>query len=102
MYLPQNKRLYLIDNGENAGRKINIKRFINKEKEVAHRGHIRRLLRLHGDMVGAACECFKEASGHHFALEKIYGGAMDFSKKEIMAFLLGKEVCAYLDGRGRD
>lgn len=102
IYLPQNKRLYLIDNGERCERKINIKRFVNKEKEVAGRAHIRRLLRLREEMVGVACESFGEAASRHFALEKIYGQAMDFHKKEAIAFLLTKKVFALLDPQHQD
>ncbi len=102
IYLPQNKRLYLVDNGESCTRKINIKRFVNKEKEVAGRAHIRRLLHLRNEMTHAACLCFGEASARHFALEKIYGEAMDFGKKSAIAHLITKKVFALLNPSRKD
>lgn len=102
IYLPQNKRLYLIDNGESYSRKINIKRFIKKEKEVISRAHIRRFLHLHEGAVAAAVDGFSEAAAHHFALEDIYGHAMDFSKKEILAFLVSRKVMDALADHKRD
>lgn len=102
IYLPKNKRLYLTDMGEDCARKINIKRFVKKEKEVAGRAHIRRLLRLRDEMTQAACEAFGDASTRHFALEKIYGETMDFGKKSAIAFLITQKVFAMLDPPRKD
>ena len=97
LYLPQNKRLYLIDDGKDCARKINIKRFVLKEKEVAARKEIRRLLRLRTEMTEAAVLAFGRAAKAHFALEGIYGEAMDFGKKEALSSLLLRKVIGYLN-----
>lgn len=102
VYLPQNKRLYLVDNGDACAQKINIKRFVKKEKELLCRTHIRHFLRMHGEAAAAAISEFAAASAHHFALEDIYGRAMDFSKKEVLAFLISRKVIDCLAEEKRD
>lgn len=102
IYLPKNKRLYLIDNGEKNQKKINIKRFVIKEREVVCRRHIRTLLHLREQMLEAACLSLSHAGTFHFLLEEIYGRAMDFGKKEGMTEALAERIRGMLGGSKRD
>lgn len=80
IYLPNDNIAFLIDRGE--GKHINMKRFIKKNETVQRRPALRRLTALHEQLTDTAVEHLQHAGTYHFALEEIYGGAMDFDKKE--------------------
>ena len=61
---------------------INMQRFLDTELSPAVRSDIKKALRMRNVCVEYALDAMKRASEHHFALEKIYGDAMDFAAKE--------------------
>ncbi len=63
-------------------KKINMQRFIDTDMSASVRSDIKKALKTRNTCVEYALEAMKRASEHHFALEKIYGDAMDFSAKE--------------------
>lgn len=97
IYLPQNNILYL-KNGESCERNINMKRFLSPQQISLYREDIRRTLKLRNSMQEQACASLREAGRYHFALEKLYGTAMDFSKKELYTKNLVQRAIAYLSG----
>lgn len=102
IYLPQNKRLYLTSDFTTSGKKINIKRFFHPQNEAHERVHIRRFLRMRGEMICAATGALAQAGAQHFALEEIYGDAMDFGKKEAITEELCERISALLSPPLRD
>ena len=63
-------------------KKINMQRFIDTDMSASVRSDIKKALKTRNTCVEYVLEAMKRASEHHFALEKIYGDAMDFSAKE--------------------
>lgn len=82
--------LELIDNGvvfsqcsgEEEGRTINMRRFVDNEGYRATRSAYRENLALCDCLLGLANKAFSEVREYHFQLEKIFGAAMDFEAKE--------------------
>lgn len=66
--------------GEEGGRHINTKRFVDSGilKEV--RGELRYAQRLYDDCENGALHALREAGVYHFLLEDIYKNAMDFKR----------------------
>jgi hypothetical protein len=61
---------------------INMQRFLDAELVSSVRSELKRTLKLRDGCVDFALDSMKRASKNHFALEKIYGDAMDFDAKE--------------------
>ena len=55
-----------------------MRRFLTSRSLGEVRGEYRRNMQLHEALLGAACDALREAGEVHFALEQIYGNAMDF------------------------
>lgn len=76
---------FVIGRGEEAGRegRVNMRRFIDfsrgrSETVARDKSEFRELERLKNSLSERACKNLEEAGRAHFALEKIYGEAMDF------------------------
>jgi len=63
-------------------RVINMARFIDTQRISKTKEKYRRLKKIRDEMLDLALAEFEEIKDHHFKLEKIYGAAMDFDKKE--------------------
>ena len=68
--------------GDGGERKINVKRFIDESKLKPVKDGIKLLEKEEKELEALALSAFSEVREHHFALEKIYMSAMDFSLKE--------------------
>jgi hypothetical protein len=79
--LPQNKMLFLKD-APLADRQINMRRFLNTKAIAHHRKDIRTAMKIRTQMIAEAENALHEVGEAHFALEKIYGDAMNFKEKE--------------------
>lgn len=73
-------------------KQINTKRFIDKEKYSQAKSKLKENKKLEALLTDMAYSRLKYAGEHHFALEKIYIDAMDFSKKEAEQSRLIKEI----------
>ena len=73
-------KLYFIGSG--GEKNINMLRFLDAYTLREIRSDLRRAQELTLSSVSAALCSFENAAEHHFALEKIYGEAMDFAAKE--------------------
>lgn len=62
--------------------RINMKRFLDKEKIDEVKREYRYNVKLYEALLSSACDSFAEAGEAHFELEKIYSSCMDFSAKE--------------------
>ena len=65
-----------------GARVINMKRFVYDEKLSEIKPKYRELDRARKEMLSLALKEFGDIKKHHFALEQIYGSAMDFEAKE--------------------
>ena len=95
IYLPQSNVFFLI-NAESSERTINMKRFLSPQQITLYREDIRRAMKLRNSMQEQACAVLANAGRFHFALEKLYGDAMDFSQKEEFTKKLIKRAISYL------
>ena len=68
--------------GDDGERKVNIKRFIDENGLKANKDRLKRLENSAKGLESLISENFCEVKEYHFALEKIYAEAMDFSAKE--------------------
>ena len=68
--------------GDDGERKVNIKRFIDEKGFKANRERLKKLENSAKGLEALVYESFCEVRKYHFALEKIYAEAMDFSAKE--------------------
>ncbi len=96
LYLPENKLTYLVKKEKGNGPHINIQRFLDRGKIAERRTTLRLLLRRRDEMQTRAQEALAVAGEAHFALEKIYGEAMDFQKKEEMTRVLSARITSLL------
>ncbi|MBE6596128.1 MAG: hypothetical protein E7641_00515 [Ruminococcaceae bacterium] len=64
------------------GVRINMKRFIDRERLEPVKREYRANMRLYEALLTSACDAFSEAGEYHFELEKIYSSAMDYKAKE--------------------
>ena len=100
IYLPQNKTVYSTVLSIKKSRGINIKRFLSPKMLAKSRGDLRRLMRTKAEMESAALSALKDAGQYHFSLERIYGDAMDFSKKEDLTEKLRERILSLMDTDG--
>lgn len=70
------------DETEDAGRVINMKRFVDAGDMQEARSDYRMANRLRSGIEELALHELEKAKKYHFTLEEIYGGAMDFSAKD--------------------
>ncbi len=82
LYLPKNNLLFSENAGEESDRLIHMKRFLDPARIRASRQELRRLFTLCEEMKTAALSAMEDAGRYHFSLERIYGEAMDFGRKE--------------------
>ena len=94
--LPRNNLLFL-KSAEGADRKINMRRFLDTKAIARNRRDIRCALRVRSQMLDGAQNSMHAVEKAHFALEKIYGAAMDFEKKEECARRTVERVLSCLD-----
>ncbi len=97
IYLPQNKVMFVEGTEGNSARVINMKRFLDPQKISAARGEIRRLYGLREEMKRVALSAMETAGRYHFELERIYGDAMDFARKEAITSEITARVLSLLD-----
>lgn len=65
-----------------SGSRINMKRFLDKEKLDDVKREYKYNVRLYEALLSSACDAFAEAGEFHFKLEEIYSSCMDFAAKE--------------------
>ena len=82
VYLPKDNLLFVSGDAHKGSKTINMKRFLKPDSLSRYRSQIRRLISLHESITDTAVSYLKEAGAFHFALEEIYGAAMDFEAKE--------------------
>ena len=82
IYLPKDNLLFIAETVSDSDKTINMKRFLKQDCLCRYRSQIRQLISLHDSMTDTAVSYLKEAGAVHFALEEIYGAAMDFRAKE--------------------
>lgn len=75
---------------------INMKRFLDNARLSLCRAQIRRLRGTRQQMQDNAVAALNEVGKYHFALEEIYGSAMNFAEKEAYIDKLSKKVNSYL------
>ncbi len=96
IYLPENMLLFSTVKEGGEERSINIKRFLDARIIARRRQEIRHLIHVRQDMQNAALSALGEAGRYHFSLERIYGEAMDFSKKETITAQIKARICLLL------
>lgn len=82
VYLPDDNLLFIEGKGPTNEKTINMRRFLLPDITRALRPKMRQLATLHECMTDTAVSYLREAGAYHFALEEIYGNAMDFKAKE--------------------
>lgn len=82
IYFPDDNLLFIEEAPTEAEKTINMRRFLKQDATSKLRQKIKQLLALHESMTDTAVSYLKEAGAYHFALEQIYGAAMDFAAKE--------------------
>lgn len=82
IYLPDDNLLFISGDERAKDKSVNMRRFLLHDRLLALRPKLRRLSTLHESMTDTAVAYLREAGTHHFALEEIYGSAMDFGAKE--------------------
>ncbi len=85
---------------EEKSAEVNMKRFLQKAPLALYRSEIRHLRNVCQDMQEHAIHALQQAGGHHFALEEIYGDAMNFKEKEACVAKLCEKIMAYLQAGG--
>jgi len=68
--------------GSEGDKTVNMKRFLDETELRAARQELKYAVNLKKSCIECALTSLSKASEYHFALEKIYGEAMDFSAKE--------------------
>lgn len=63
-------------------RAVSVRRFVDTVRMRGDRRAILYAMRMREALLSGACEALADAQRHHFALEEIYSGAMDFPGKE--------------------
>lgn len=96
-FLPQNNIAFLEDTA-GADRQINMRRFLDAKAVARNRADIRCALKVRARMLEEAQNSLHEVGEAHFALEKIYGEAMNFQEKEKYTKKLIARVLSFLDG----
>ena len=82
LYLPKNN-LLIIDSERGEGERcVNMQRFLNTPQYHLSKQELRFLTRERQTMLDRAAEALGQAGKVHFALEHLYGEAMDFVGKE--------------------
>lgn len=94
--LIQNGPLFTIQETEKVHKTVNMKRFFRTKETTALRPQIRKLRSLHEDLTEMAGQYLKKAGDYHFALEKMYGAAMDFSALGICTEALKESILTAL------
>ncbi len=95
IFLPRNNILFL-QNAANAEKTIHMRRFINLPQLAAKRSEIKRIHALRNSLQAQAAESLKEAGVFHFALESIYGKAMNYKDLNDYVEELTEQVLSYL------
>lgn len=78
VYLPDYSVLFTLEASDRADRTINMSRFVDRERLNSVKGLVKLSVKCSRALIDEAVESLKEASEHHFTLERIYGEAMDF------------------------
>ena len=95
--LPENN-IMLLRNAVEADRQINMRRFLDAKEVARNRRDIRCALKVRGQMLEEAERSMCGVKEAHFALEKIYGAAMNFHEKEKYAKKTVARILSYLEG----
>ncbi|MBQ8175244.1 MAG: hypothetical protein IJ009_07590 [Clostridia bacterium] len=97
--LPSNGILFTSkEEGEEPS--VNMKRFLDNERLSLCRSQIRHLRNVCRDMQEHALASLREAGDYHFALEELYGKAMNFDAKGEYIAMLSEKILSYLQGGG--
>ena len=82
---------------EDGEASINMKRFLDSGRLAACRSEVRHLRNVCQDMQGHAQTALREAGEHHFALEALYGKAMDFAAESRYISSLSERILSALE-----
>jgi len=77
-------------------RYINMQRFLDREKLSRYRSRLRFCVRCRESVLDGALDALRDAQTAHFALEKLYGSAMDFSTVQEKSIRLAEEILTRL------
>ena len=98
LYLPKNN-LLIIDSERGEGERcVNMQRFLNTPQYHLSKQELRFLTRERQTMLDRAAEALGQAGKVHFALEHLYGEAMDFAGKEAYTAHIVAEITEKLLG----
>ncbi len=78
IYIPHCRTLLTVEVGESAERKINMDRFIIRDRLAASRGGMRLAHKCSEVILAEAEEHLRSCADAHFEIEKIYGASIDF------------------------
>ncbi|MCI9448711.1 MAG: hypothetical protein HFE30_00445 [Clostridiales bacterium] len=96
IFIPEEGILITVDGLENPDHNINMSRFIDTDLLNSVRGGIRLSFKCSSELENEAENCLADAGKYHFALEKIYGGAMNFDCISSYSDLLWKNIVSIL------
>jgi hypothetical protein len=82
LYLPDSHSLFTVSEKKTDDKQINMRRFLKQEPLRTLRPRLRWLFAAHRAVTDTAVAYLREAGSYHFALEEIYGAAMNFEEKE--------------------
>ena len=85
LFLPDSSVAFVKADGEECPyphRSVSVRRFVDTARMRGDRRAILYATRMRDALLSGACEALADAEQHHFALEEIYSGAMDFPSKE--------------------
>jgi hypothetical protein len=85
LYFPEEALAITCDgDGEKADRLLNTERFLSRERLSEQRGRLRFLARMEEELMARVAQLFGEIKEYHFALEGIYGEAMNYCGVEAL------------------
>lgn len=99
IYFPEASVWLYYGNGDddNSEKTINTRRFISKEKSAEYRQRLRFGKKCRNSLIDGAFEALHLAREKHFALEKIYGACMDFSRLAVQSEIWTDAILSRLD-----
>lgn len=98
LYLPDSNIVFVKSRASEAERTVNIKRFLLAPEVAKCRRELRLLSAAYDRFVGEARAALSAVKEHHFALEGIYGAAMDFGALDAYVDALIPRVLSMLAG----
>ncbi len=97
IYLPHNNLLFAVDKTGPSDKTVHMQRFLDLEGLALCRTELRTLRHIRQEACAAATAALQEAGSYHFALERLYGEAMDFAAKEAYSAEVCAQILAWFD-----